>query len=143
VPDGNSPTGRPPAREVRPTAPGDPGSVHVMVAPSRTRIVLCGEIDAALGAELHEAAVDAEAARRPVEVDARRVTFMDSSGFTLLARLAHRGPGRLRIIEPPDVVRFLLDVTTIRDLVDVIERDPGFDEEPPDGSDDPLPDLVA
>lgn len=117
----------------------DLGSVHVMVAPTRTRIVLYGEVDAALSRELQDAAADAEASSRPIEVDARRVTFMDSSGFTLLARLASRSPGRLRVIEPPDVVRFLLDVTKIGDLVEIVEVDPGFDDEP----NDPLPDLVA
>lgn len=115
------------------------GSVHVMVAPSRTRIVLSGEIDVDLAAELQDAATDAEAAGRPVEIDARHVTFMDSSGFTLLARLAHRSPGRLRIIQPPDVVAFLLEVTRIGELVDVVDTDPGFDDEPRD----PLPDIVA
>ena len=137
--DRNSPRSRPRGEGTGPALPGETGSVHVMVAPTRTRIVLCGEIDAALTAELQEAASDAEAARRPVEVDARRVTFMDSSGFTLLARLAHRGPARLRIIEPPDVVRFLLDVTLIREYVDVVEVDPGFDDDPHD----PVPSLVA
>jgi anti-anti-sigma factor len=115
-----------------------------MVARTRTRVVLCGEIDAALSTELREAAEDAEAPGRPIEVDARRVTFMDSAGFTLLARLAARAPGRLRVIEPPDVVRFLLDVTKIGELVDVVDVDPGFDEEPEDRpTDPPPPDLVA
>jgi anti-anti-sigma factor len=129
--DGNSP------------AP-DLGSAHVLVAPTRTRVVLCGEIDAALTPELQEASEDAEAAGHPIEVDARRVTFMDSAGFTLLARLATRGPTRLRVIEPPDVVRFLLDVTKIGELVDVVEVDPGFDDAPGGGPSDPPPDdLVA
>lgn len=107
---------------------GEAGSVHVMVGPTRTRIVLSGEIDASLGPELQEAAADAETAGRPVEVDARHVRFMDSSGVTLLARLASRTPGRLQVIRPPDVVRFLLEVTHIGDLVDVVDDDPGFDE---------------
>ncbi len=101
--------------------------MHVIVAPARTRIVLSGEIDASLGAELQDAAADAEAAARPVEVDARHVRFMDSSGVTLLARLASRTPGRLRIIRPPDVVRFLLEVTHIGDLADIVDDDPGFE----------------
>ncbi len=110
------------------------GSVHVIVAPTRTRIVLSGEIDASLSTELQDAADDAEAAARPVEVDARHVRFMDSSGVTLLARLASRTPGRLRIIRPPDVVRFLLEVTHIRDFADIIDDDPGIDVT---GGDDP------
>ena len=113
-----------------PDTPGEVGSVHVIVGATRTRIVLSGEIDASLGQELQDAAADAETAGRPVDVDARHVSFMDSSGVTLLARLASRTPGRLRIIRPPDVVRFLLEVTHIGDLVDVIDDDPGFDEGP-------------
>lgn len=138
--DANSTVPPPPGDDAGPSAaPGDTGSVHVMVAPTRTRVVLCGEVDAALEAELKDAAADAEAAGRPIEVDARRVTFMDSSGFTLLARLASRSPQPLRVIEPPDVIRFLLEVTRIGDLVEVVDVDPGFDDEPHD----PLPDLVA
>ncbi len=56
----------------------------------------------------------------------RHVTFMDSSVIAVLARLAYRLPDRLRVIEPPDVVRFLLEVTKIGEIVDIIDADPGF-----------------
>lgn len=109
-----------------------------MVSPSRTRLVLSGEIDVSMSAELGETVTEAEQAQQPVEIDARHVTFMDSSGLALLARLAHRTPGRVTIIQPPDVVRFLLEVTKIGDVVDVVEEDPGFPDDP--GPDD---DIVA
>lgn len=102
------------------------GSVHVMVSRERTRLVLSGEVDVALGADLTEAVTEAERVGRPVEIDARHVTFMDSSGVSMLARLAHRTPGRLTLIQPPDVVRFLLEVTRIGEVVDVLDTDPGF-----------------
>jgi anti-sigma B factor antagonist len=121
-----------------PPAGGESGSVHVILDPARTRVVLCGDVDAAIGGDLIEAAADAEAARRPVEVDTRRVTFMDSSGIALIARLASRTPGRLRVIRPPDVVRFLLDVTHIGEIVDVVDADPGVADRPPEP-----PDRVA
>jgi anti-sigma B factor antagonist len=105
------------------------GSVHLMVSAERIRLVLSGEIDVSLSAELVEAVTEAEEAARPVEIDARHVTFMDSSGVALLARLAHRSPGRLVIIQPPDVVRFLLEVTHIGEVVDVLDEDPGFPEQ--------------
>lgn len=118
-----------------PPAGTDSGSVHVMVSPTRTRLVLSGEIDVALSSELTEAVTDAERAGLPVEIDARHVTFMDSSGVTMLARLAHRTPGRITMIQPPDVVRFLLEVTRIGDVIDVLESDPGFPEDgPPDAA---------
>jgi len=135
VRDGNSP--------LRGQPDGEAGSVHVLVARNRTRVVLHGEVDAALAGDLRDAAADAEASARPIEVDARRVTFMDSSGFTLLARLATRSPARLRVIEPPDVVRFLLEVTRISDLVEVVDIDPGFDDDPDGEPREPPPDLVA
>lgn len=114
------------------------GSVHLMVSSSRTRLVLSGEIDVSMSSDLGETVAEAEQVSHPVEIDARHVTFMDSSGVALLARLAHRTPGRVTIIQPPDVVRFLLDVTKIGDLVDVVDEDPGFPED--EGPDD---DLVA
>jgi anti-anti-sigma factor len=100
-----------------------------MVSRERTRLVLSGEVDATLGAELSEAVTDAERVGLPVEIDARHVTFMDSSGVSMLARLAHRTPGRLTLIQPPDVVRFLLEVTRIGEVVDVLDSDPGFPAE--------------
>ncbi len=121
-----------------PPTGGESGSVHVILDTARTRVVLCGDVDAAIGGDLIEAAADAEAARQPVDVDARRVTFMDSSGIALIARLASRTPGRLRVIRPPDVVRFLLDVTHIGEIVDVVDADPGVTDLPPEP-----PDLVA
>lgn len=107
---------------------GELGSVHMMVAPSRTRLVLSGEIDVALGPELSEAITEAERTGNPVEVDVRHVTFMDSSGVSMLARLAAHTVGRLTLIQPPDVVRFLLEVTQIGASCDVVEVDPGFPE---------------
>lgn len=97
-----------------------------MAAPGRMRLVLSGEIDVALTAELTEAISEAEHSAGPVEIDARHVTFMDSSGVALLARLAHRCPGRLTVIKPPDVVRFLLEITRLGDLLTIVEDDPGF-----------------
>jgi anti-sigma B factor antagonist len=105
------------------------GSVHVMVSRERTRLVLSGEVDATLASDLTEAVTEAERVGLPVEIDARHVTFMDSSGVSMLARLAHRTPGRLTLIQPPDVVRFLLEVTRIGEVVDVLDADPGFPSE--------------
>ena len=125
--------------EDRSTPPGeghDAGTASVMVAHGRTRLVLSGEIDVALSSELTEAVADAEASRNPVEIDARHVTFMDSSGVALLARLAHRTPGPLTMIKPPDVVRFLLDITRLGDVVTILDEDPGFPgSDGPDGDD--------
>lgn len=105
-------------------APGEPGSVHVILSPERTRIVLSGEVDADLGADLAQATADAEQAGVPIEVDAHHVTFMDSSGVAFLARLAMRTPDRVRLLHVPPTVQFLLEVTRIGELLDVVDDDP-------------------
>lgn len=116
----------------------DPGSVHVILGRTKTRIVLTGEIDALVSPDLVEAAAEAEDAGRPVEVDAHHVTFMDSTGVAFLARLASRSSSRLVLVRPPDVVRFLIQVTSITELLDVVDEDPGVDDSlPDDGPDDP------
>ena len=99
----------------------EPGSVHILLEDESTTIVLAGEIDADMAAELQEATSAAEAAGKPVVVDAHHVTFMDSSGVAFLARLAIRTPARVKLVNVPPTVRFLLDVTRIGDLLDVIE----------------------
>ncbi|MGO1341011.1 MAG: STAS domain-containing protein, partial [Cellulosimicrobium funkei] len=70
----------------------------------------------------------------PVEIDAHHVTFMDSSGVAFLARLASRGPHRVRVLRAPPTVRFLLEVTRIGELLDIVDVDPGFDLDEPPGN---------
>lgn len=100
--------------------PVDPGSVHVLFEAGSTRIVLTGEIDAELGPDLLEAADDALSGSGPIEVDSHLVTFMDSTGVAFLARLASRASRRVRLLDPPDPVTFLIDVTRIAPLLDVV-----------------------
>lgn len=107
---------------VVPDASEEPASVHVIVMRDRTRIVVSGEVDADLAADLQEATSDAEATGLPIEVDAQHVTFMDSSGIAFLARLASRSAERVRVLHAPDTVRFLLEVTRIGDLLDLVDE---------------------
>lgn len=137
--DGNSqprklgPSGDRSARTPAPRQGGEPGAVHVILGSERTRIVLSGEIDADLGTDLAEATADAERAGLPIEVDARHVTFMDSSGVAFLARLSIRSTHRVRLLRVPPTVQFLLDVTRIGELLDVVDGDGDFDATFPDG----------
>lgn len=125
-------------RFARTRRPQEPGSVHVLLGGRKTRVVLTGEVDAGLGPDLVEAAVDAEDAGRPVEIDVQHVTFMDSTGLAFLARVASRTTPGVVLIRPPELVRFLLEVTSIGDLLEVAEQDPGIDDSlPDDGSTDP------
>ena len=128
--DVNSRTGHGPAEDgtglnADRSAPlrGEPGTVHVFLGADRTRIVLSGEIDADLGTDLHQATADAERAGLPIEVDTHHVTFMDSSGVAFLARLSTRSQHRVRLLRVPPTVRFLLEVTRIGELLDVIDDD--------------------
>lgn len=124
-PEPDRPEPLPPLSSSPNDAPGEPASVHVIVEADRTRIVLSGEVDADLAAELRDATADAEATRLPIEVDAHHVTFMDSSGIAFLARIATRSAQRVRVIRAPDNVRFLLDVTRIGELLDVVDPETG------------------
>ena len=74
-------------------------------------------------AGLKEATAEAEQVGLPIEVDAHHVTFMDSSGVAFLARLSIRSKHRVRLLRVPPTVRFLLEVTRIGELLDVVEGD--------------------
>jgi anti-sigma B factor antagonist len=106
------------------------GTVALLTCASRSRLVLAGEIDVASKSELQPAVDEALALERPIDVDVRNVRFMDSFGIATLAGLARRSPYRLRIIEPPELVRFLLDVTDLASFVETLDADPGM---PADG----------
>ncbi|MBO1751683.1 STAS domain-containing protein [Actinotalea sp. BY-33] len=120
------------------TPPEGEGSVVLFLTSSRARLVLSGEIDVTLRGEIGEAMDEALEASLPIEIDTRGVTFMDSSGVSMLARLSARAPDRLQLIDPPEQVRFLLDLTRIGQLVDIVEADPGFPFDP-----DPDPGVPA
>ena len=123
MPDTSTPT--PDELDETPTAAptGEPGTVQVIVGADRTRIVLSGEVDADMATELSEASAEAESRGLPVEVDAHHVTFMDSSGVAFLARLSTRSSRRVRLLRVPPTVQFLLEVTRIGELVDVVDAE--------------------
>jgi anti-anti-sigma factor len=123
VRDGNSTTPDEPGEKEDRTVNGEPGAVQVIVGTDATRIVLSGEVDADLGPELQEATEEAEQVGLPIEVDAHHVTFMDSSGVAFLARLSIRSQHRVRLLRVPPTVRFLLEVTRIGELLDVVDDD--------------------
>lgn len=139
--DGNSSGPGRPGEATGPGDPGEPASVHVIQAEDRTRIVLSGEVDADLAADLAEATADAEAAGLPIDIDAAHVTFMDSSGIAFLARLASRVQQPVRVLRAPESVRFLLEVTRIRELLEVVEDEPAGDDTGGDSPDDGLPHI--
>ena len=104
-----------------PAFDAEPGSVRVTVDSELIRIVLSGEVDSELSPRLCDANAEAERAHLPIEVDAHDVTFMDSSGVAFLARLATRSTSRVRLVGVPTTIRFLLEVTRIGDVLDVVD----------------------
>ena len=102
------------------------GAATLRTAPTGVRLVLVGETDASMSRDLARLVRDAVDSDLPVEVDTRGVTFMDSSVVAELARLAHMLNIRPLFVQPPELVRFLLSVTRVDDLVDILDHDPGF-----------------
>ena len=122
---------RPPSRSVPdggsgPAVPGaiEPGSVHVIVGATHARVVLSGEIDADLAADLAQATRDVQDSQLAVEIDAHHVTFMDSTGVAFLARLTAVTEEPVRIFNTPPTVRFLLEVTSIGNMLEIVEEPP-------------------
>ncbi len=128
--DGNSVGPGGPTEDLSAPAWSEPASVHVIVQDERTRIVLSGEVDADLAADLAEATAAAETNGLPIDIDAQHVTFMDSSGIAFLARIASRSTRPVRILHAPETVRFLLEVTRIGELLEAVDDDPS--DTPPD-----------
>ena len=119
----------------RSSHPADLGSVQVLFGDEKARVVLSGEIDVVLVPDLLEAAQAVRDAGLPtVEVDAHLVTFMDSTGVAFFARLAAQGPRRPVVVRPSPPVRFLLDLTWMCDIVDIVDADPGAGTTRPAGT---------
>lgn len=103
---------------------GPVGDVELLRTGDVLTVLLTGEVDDELrpGLDAVVAEVDREvrAALRPVVVDAAAVTFMDSAGAAFLARLAVTvRPARIAV-RPSEPVGFLLEVTRLADVVDVL-----------------------
>lgn len=64
------------------------GDVSVFFDPSHTLIMLRGDIDLAVAADLEDAGRDAIDAKAPIVADVRSVNLIDSVGISFLVRLA-------------------------------------------------------
>lgn len=100
---------------------GQPGYVQVLQDDGVTVVVLGGEIDSDLGRDLAQAADEVAAAGRPVRVDTRAVTFMDSAGLAFLARLCGDAPAEVRVLVASPTVKFLLEMTGMADAIDLVD----------------------
>ncbi len=97
-----------------------PGSVSVTARDGHAHVILRGEVDLDLGDDLLAATTAVLGQDQPVRVDARDVTFMDSTGVAFLARVASRAPGPLSLVDPSDFVRFLVNLTSVSSMVEIV-----------------------
>lgn len=109
--------------DVEPARSKAGGRVSLVASGDRLRLTLGGEIDAANIGELNDAVGTALGHGTPVEVDSRAVVFMDSMAIAAIARLSGAGVP-VRFIDPPELVRFLLEVTHVGAEVEIDDDDP-------------------
>lgn len=98
----------------------DAGTAHLLVGDDAVRLVLVGDIGAEVSGELTETMDEAIASGLPVEIDAHHVTFMDSAGVALIAKLAAQLPAPPKMLRTPDTVEFLLNVTGLNEAVEIV-----------------------
>jgi anti-anti-sigma factor len=84
---------------------------------------VAGTIDMATAINVTEAAEEVRVEGRPVEIDLRDVAFIDSIGLRELIRLERNGG--VRLLNPPERVLHLLDVTGTIELFAVQSPAPG------------------
>ncbi|KAE8765465.1 STAS domain-containing protein [Georgenia thermotolerans] len=109
----------------------EPGAVALLTSPSRTRLVLSGDADMTLTRELNEAIAEALELGLPVDIDVRNVTFIDSAVLGALGAFARRLTAPPRLIQPPEVVTFVLEITRMGEVLEILDHDPGFPAAPP------------
>jgi anti-sigma B factor antagonist len=100
------------------------GEISAFSTATRTVVTLSGEIDIDLTRELVAACDVAMRMGLPVDFDVRDVTHMDSSAIAMIARVAYASTTPPRLLSPPEVVEFLLEVTGIGEVVEVTHADP-------------------
>ncbi len=98
------------------------GSVNVHFDEDVSVIKLAGEVDLAMSEVLEDASREVLERGMPVEVDASRLNFIDSSGLGFLTRMIQVRPGgkppRVRGASP-----LIHDTLRICGLLDLIELD--------------------
>jgi anti-anti-sigma factor len=101
-------------------------------------LVMDGELDLATAPQLTSTAMAVlDSGADDVIVDARQLTFCDSSGLTAFVRIANRlepSAGRLAIVGPQAIVRRVLEISglvetlivvdTLADAVTALDRSP-------------------
>jgi anti-sigma B factor antagonist len=102
----------------------DPLEIEVQQAEGRTLVMVAGELDASTASYLYDALSDLELTdARHVVIDLAKLTFMDSTGLSVLVtehkRLEHVN-GKLTIFSPPSAIRRLFEITGLATTLDVV-----------------------
>jgi anti-anti-sigma factor len=105
-------------------AAGDPLEIDVQKSDERTLVTLSGDLDASTASLLYDQLSDLEVEDvRHVVLDLAQVTFMDSTGLSVIVtehkRLQHSGGG-LTIFAPPSSVRRLFEITGLDSILDIV-----------------------
>ncbi|GAB2613113.1 STAS domain-containing protein [Pseudactinotalea suaedae] len=98
------------------------GTVSVLAPGAQAELVLTGEIDISMNSELVAALAELEQLGLPIEVHTRDVTSIDSSVIAFLASLALRCEQPITLVDPPALVRYLVQVAELGDVVEVVTR---------------------
>lgn len=102
----------------------DPLEIEVQQTESRTLVMIAGELDASTASYLYDALSDLELTNiRHVVLDLAKVTFMDSTGLSVIVtehkRLNHAN-GTLTIFSPPSSIRRLFEITGLSTTLDIV-----------------------
>jgi len=105
----------------------DPLEIEVQQTEGRTLVMVAGDLDASTASYLYDALSDLELAEaRQVVIDLAKVTFMDSTGLSVLVtehkRLEHVN-GHLTIFSPPSSIRRLFEITGLAKTLDIVPAD--------------------
>jgi len=125
------------------TRGGGPGSVEVRAEADRSRIVLRGEVDASMNAQVAGAFMEVAQRGLPADVDTRGTTFVDSTLIAAIAHLAHKLPAGVTVVDPTDQVRFLLQISEVEQLVTILDAKIAVAEDVPDHAADLVDDLTS
>lgn len=120
-----------------------PGSVEVRAEADRSRIVLRGEVDASMNAQVAGAFMEVAQRGLPADIDTRGTTFVDSTLIAAIAHLARKLPAGVTVVDPTDQVRFLLQISEVEQLVTILDAKIAVAEDVPDHAADLVDDLTS
>ncbi|MGC0272531.1 STAS domain-containing protein [Pseudactinotalea sp. Z1739] len=104
-------------------SPSVGGAIEILdVSTARLHIVISGELDCMITARARELIGPVREAATVAYVDASAVTFVDASGLSAITALATSSGRKPVLIQPPAIMRFLLQVTGLKEVFTV---DPG------------------